>query len=200
MGAETDGLIGGSIADTVDVLVICGAAGVGKSSTAYEVSLRLAAESVAHAVLDCDELDRVHPWPVPGLPVWEAARRNLAAVWANYAGLGHHRLMLCGVFADLRQELPWIAEAVPDAAFTVVRLTADLDVFRQRVLRRESGSGAGEQLGRTARQLEEIAASDPPGTLVVDTGGLGVREVADRVIALWPAVAPTGPDTPYGTP
>ncbi|MDF3290007.1 hypothetical protein [Streptomyces silvisoli] len=192
MGSETGGRSGGNIPDTVDVLVICGAAGVGKSSTVYEVSRRLAADSMAHAVLDCDELDRIQPWPVPGLPVWEMARRNLAAVWANYADLGHHRLMLTGVFADLRQELPWIAEAVPAAAFTVVRLTACLDVLRERVTRRGIGGRIGEQLSRSARQLEEIAASDPPGTLVVDTGDLDVRAVADRVIALWPALAPTG--------
>ena len=191
MGSETDRRSCGDIPDTVDVLVICGAAGVGKSSTAYEVSRRLSADAMAHAVLDCDELDRIHPWPVPGLPPWEMARRNLAAVWANYADLGHHRLMLTGVFADLRQELPWIAEAVPAAAFTVVRLTACLDVLRER-LRRETGGRAGDQPACAARQLEEIAASDPPGTLVVDTGGLGIPEVADRVIALWPALAPTG--------
>ncbi len=192
MGSETGGRSGGNIPDTVDVLVICGAAGVGKSTTVHEVSHRLAADSMAHAVLDCDELDRIQPWPVPGLPTWEMARRNLAAVWANYADIGHHRLMLTGVFADLRQELPWIAEAVPGAAFTVVRLTACLDVLRERVLRRETGGRAGERLERTARQLEEIAASDPPGTLVVDTAGQDVRAVADRVIALWPAVASTG--------
>jgi adenylylsulfate kinase-like enzyme len=192
MGSETDGRSRGNIPDTVDVLVICGAAGVGKSSTAREVSRRLAADSMAHAVLDCDELDRIHPWPVPGLPPWEMARRNLAAVWANYADLGHNRLMLTGVFADLRQELPWIAEAVPAAAFTVVRLTAGLDVLRERARRQRFRGRAEGQLDVAKRQLEEIALSDPPGTLVVDTGGVGIREVVDRVIALWPAVAPTG--------
>lgn len=176
------------IAGTVDVLVICGPAGIGKTSTAYEVSLRLAADDVAHALVDCDELDRVYPWPIPGLPPWEPVRRNLAAVWANYAELGHTRLMLCGVFADLRQEMPWIAEAVPDAAFTVVRLTAPMQVLEERVRRREIGSGARDQLRRSARQVEEIAAADPPGTLVVDTTGLDVAEVARRVLALWPGV------------
>ncbi|MCQ4083079.1 ATP-binding protein [Streptomyces sp. RB6PN25] len=179
-----------AVAGTVDVLVICGAAGVGKSETAREISHRLSEAGTAHAVVDCDELDRVHPWPVPGLPPWEPARRNLAAVWANYARLGHTRLMLCGVLADLRQELPWIAQAVPDAAFTVVRLTAGIDELHERVRRRGPGTGRREQLCRTARQVEQIAATDPPATLVVDTTGLDVPAVAARVIALWPAVAP----------
>ncbi len=198
MGAESDGGIGGNIADTVDVLVICGAAGVGKTATAYEVSLRLAEDGMGHALVDCDELDRLHPWPVPWFPVWEVARRNLTSVWANYAELGHHRLLLCGVFADLRQELRWIAEAVPDAAFTVVRLTAGLDVLETRVRRREIGTAAEDQLIRSTRQSEEIALFDPPGTLVVDTNGLDVAQVAERVISLWPAISPDARRTPPG--
>jgi hypothetical protein len=198
MGAESDRGIGGRISGTVDVLVICGAAGVGKTSTAYEVSVRLTGEGMSHAFVDCDELDRVYPWPVPGLPVWEMARRNLSAVWGNYAELGHHRLLLCGVFADLRQELRWIADAVPDAAFTVVRLTAGLEVLESRVRRREIGTAADDQLVRSTRQREEIVLFDPPGTLVVATDGLGVSQVAERVLALWPAASPGTGRTPLG--
>lgn len=198
MGAEADGDIGGNIAGTVDVLVICGAAGVGKTSTAYEVSLRLADDGRSHALVDCDELDRVHPWPPPGLPIWELARRNLSAVWGNYAALGHHRLLLCGGFTDLRLELRWIADAVPDAAFTVVRLTAARDVLEARVRRREIGTAADDQLLRSTRQLEEIGVFDPPGTLVVDTNGLDVPEVAERVLALWPAVSHAAGRPPTG--
>jgi uncharacterized membrane protein len=75
------------LVDSVDVLVICGAAGVGKSSTAYEVAHLLAAANLPHAMLDCDELDRVHPWPPPGLAPNELSRRNLTAVWSNLAAL-----------------------------------------------------------------------------------------------------------------
>lgn len=198
MGAESSGEVGGKITGTVDVLVICGAAGVGKTSTACEVSLRLSDECMAHAFVDCDELDRVHPWPVPGLPTWEMARRNLTSVWHNYAEIGHHRLLLCGVFADLRQELRWIAEAVPDAAFTVVRLTAAVDVLETRVRRREIGTAADDQLVRSTRQLEEMVLFDPPGTLVVDSGRLNVSQVAERVLALWPAASHGSGRTPLG--
>lgn len=190
MGAETGGELSGQLAGTVDVLVICGAAGVGKSATAGEVSLRLAEEDITHALVDCDELDRGHPRQIPGQPAWAMARRNLTAVWGNYAALGHHRLLLCGVFADLRQELCWVAEAVPDAAFTVVRLTAHLDVLETRVRRREIGTAADDQLVRSTRQLADISVLDPPGTFVVDTDGLSVAGTAERVIALWPAICP----------
>lgn len=199
MGAESDGGTGGKFTDTVDVLVICGAAGVGKTSTACEVSLRLAGDDVTHAMVDCDELERLHPWPVPQFPVWEVSRRNLSAVWRTYSDLGHQRLLLCGVFSDLRQELRWIAEAVPDAAFTVVRLSAGREVLESRVRRREIGTAADDQLVSSNRQLEEIAFLDPPGTLVVDTDCLDVPQAAERVIALWPAISPGTSGAPATT-
>src|SRR5262245_30802390 len=134
------------------VLLICGAAGVGKTSTAYEVAHQLANLDIAHAMIDRDELDRVHPWPPPGLGASELARRNLAALWANFAAVGHTRLLLTGVFATLLDELPWIADAVPRADITAVRLTADLPTLTSRIHRREIGSGAAAQLGRPARR------------------------------------------------
>ena len=42
-----------------DVLVISGPAGVGKSTTAFEVSLQLQAADVDHVLIDTDELDRI---------------------------------------------------------------------------------------------------------------------------------------------
>lgn len=63
-----------------DVLLICGAAGVGKSSVAREISLQLERSGVPHALIDTDELDRIYP--VPGdLPA--VTERNLWAVWGN---------------------------------------------------------------------------------------------------------------------
>ena len=41
-----------------DILVISGAAGVGKSTTAFEVSHKLQAANVDHVLIDTDELDR----------------------------------------------------------------------------------------------------------------------------------------------
>ncbi|ONH52964.1 hypothetical protein CcI49_33170 [Frankia sp. CcI49] len=167
------------------ILLICGAAGVGKSSTAYEVAHRLRALDVAHAMIDSDELDRVHPWPPPGLPASELSRRNLAAIWSTFAALGHTRLLLTGVFVALAEEAAWIAEAVPGADVTVVRLTADLPTLASRIHRREIGSGAQAQLARTIRQLEMIDQCDPSGTTVIDTTGQTIATTAAQIIDVW---------------
>ncbi|WP_206505287.1 hypothetical protein [Streptomyces chrestomyceticus] len=170
---------------TTEILVLCGAAGVGKSTTAYEVSHQLGRADVPHALLDTDQLDQVHPWPPPGLAPSELSRRNLAAVWANLAEVGHTRLILTGVFVTLERELAWIADAVPDAGLTPVRLTADAPTLERRVRRREIGSGAADQLARTARQHAALARPEPPGTTVIDTTGRSVVSVACEVIGVW---------------
>lgn len=66
------------------VLFIGGRSGVGKSTLAWTLHERLIALDVHHAVIEGDALDLAHPAP------WEhhLAKRNLAAMWANYRGLG----------------------------------------------------------------------------------------------------------------
>ncbi|WP_030675330.1 hypothetical protein [Streptomyces rimosus] len=168
------------------VLVLCGAAGVGKSTTAYEISHQLGRADIPHAVIDTDQLDQVHPWPPPGLAPDELSRRNLAAVWTNLAEVGHTRLILTGVFVTLERELTWIADAVPGADITAVRLTADVPTLEHRVRRREIGSEAAGQLTRTLRQYADLRRRpEPPGTTVIDTTGRTVVSVAAEVVGVW---------------
>jgi hypothetical protein len=169
----------------VDVLVICGPTGVGKSSTAYEVAHLLAAANLPHAMTDCDELDRVHPWPQPGLAASGLSRRNLAAVWSNLAALGHVRLLLTGVFAVLSDDPAWITLAVPNANLTVIRPTADLPTLDSRIYGREIAPGADAQLGRALTQLGVIARGDPPGTVVIDTTNQTVSQTAAQTLEVW---------------
>ncbi|WP_327705893.1 AAA family ATPase [Streptomyces decoyicus] len=170
---------------TTKVLVICGPAGVGKSSTAYEIARRLTELNVSHALIDSDELDRVHPWPPAGQEPSKLARRNLTALWANFAALGHTRLLITGVFTTLSSELSWISDAVPNADITSIRLIADLPTLKARIYRREIGSGAGDQLRRTIQQLDQMRQSDQADTEVIDTSDQHVSGTANRIINAW---------------
>jgi hypothetical protein len=177
---------GAEDAEAVDVLVISGPAGVGKSVTAFEASDHLRAEGVAHALIDTDELDRFYPVPEDLSALTE---RNLAAIWDGYRERGCTRLILVGVYADLPKELAWTARAVPGARFTLVRLMASSSMLERRIAGREVGSGCEAQLGRTTRQLADMAADRRPEVDVVDTDGLSVVDAAREVLRIWQAAS-----------
>ena len=165
-----------------DVLVISGPAGVGKSTTAFEVSHQLQAAEIDHVLIDTDELDRIHPVPDDLSDVTE---RNLAAMWATFTARGARRLILIGVYLDRPSELEWVRRAIPDAQFTCVRLIASDTTLTGRVGAREIGSGRDDQLGRTRRQLAAMDADGREDLIVVTTDGRTVGDIARQILAVW---------------
>jgi predicted kinase len=172
----------------MQILLITGPAGVGKSTLAWEMSAQLAAAEVAHAVVETDELDRVFPRPKreelealrPGTV--DVSSINLAAIWSTYKALGHSRLIMSGVMMHLDFDRRWILAAIPDADITVVRLTAGEAALLARLAQREIGSGAEEQAERSLRQAKRMADQAIEGAIVVTTDGRTPKELAQIVL------------------
>jgi Mrp family chromosome partitioning ATPase len=161
-----------------EVLLITGAAGVGKSSVSWEVSEELKRRGLAHAVIDTDELDRV--WP---LELHDTRRRrlniaNLTAWWEQYRELGISRLVLVGVFVKLTDAIDWIGVAIPDADIRAVRLVASPRELGRRVEQREVGSAQDEQVERALQQANEIESLATTDEVVFDTDGVTVASLA----------------------
>lgn len=165
------------------MLLISGPAGVGKSTVAHELSRQLAHRGTPHALIDTDELDRIYRAPSDLSRVTEG---SLWAVWAVLSRYGARPLILVGVYLDRRQEREWIARALPGAQFTCVRLSASPSSLRERVLRREIGSGAEEQLERTMRQLAVLGSDSDPSLRVITTDDRPPNELAAEIVAMWP--------------
>jgi hypothetical protein len=85
----------------VDVLLIGGRAGVGRSTLGWAVSELLREADVAHVQLEGDLLDSYHlGGPAdPGLS--EMTERSLRSSWANYAALRLHRLIYVNTASEL---------------------------------------------------------------------------------------------------
>jgi predicted kinase len=165
----------------IEVLVISGPAGVGKTSVANEVSAQLRAADIAHAVIDTDALDDVYPVPDQQ---WRLTERNLAAVWGSFRELGTRRLILAGVYMHRESELSWIRRASDADRLVLVRLSASEPALAERVARREIGSAHVEQLARTLRQANELADEPVPAAAVIDTTERMVPAVAAEVVEL----------------
>jgi hypothetical protein len=161
-----------------EILLITGAAGVGKSTATWEISEELKRRGLPHALIDTDELDRV--WPLPKDDInWQPLDvANLASWWSRYAELGIPRLVLAGVFLDLDAAIAWITEAIPGGEVRAVRLVVPTDELRRRVERREIGSAGTDQLRRSLSQAAFIDAHAHSDETVIDAGSLSVTELA----------------------
>ncbi|MFD5703272.1 DEAD/DEAH box helicase family protein [Streptomyces lasiicapitis] len=165
-----------------EVVLIGGRSGVGKTSVGWEVAARLRAADVAHALIEGDLLDIVHPAP-PGDPHRShLTRRNLAALWANYAELGCRRLVYTNTACVLPSEEWLFTEALGTPRIVRVLLTATDDTAERRLRQRELGSELEQQLRRSAYMAHRLDTRVPPDTHRVATDDRAVGEIADEVI------------------
>lgn len=174
--------------DSVQILLITGAAGVGKSTLCWEISAQLAEAGVAHAALESDELDRVFPKPTAaqmerlGPGTTDISALTLAGIWAPYRALGIRRLIMSGVMLHPQFDRRWILSAIPEAEITIVRLLASDETLMERLVGREIGSGAAAQAERTLRQARRLASEAPGTSLRVETDDRGPIELARSIL------------------
>ncbi|CAN7660751.1 hypothetical protein [Bosea sp. LjRoot237] len=173
---------------SVEILLVTGPAGIGKSTLCWEMGAVLAEAGIAHVAIESDELDRVFPKPgaeelaplAPGAR--DVSQLNLAALWGTYRALGHTRLIMSGVMLHVDFDKSWILAAIPEARITVVRLLGNDDSLRERLDRRETGAGRDAQIERSLRQARRLANEAANGFIVVDTDGRTPAELAREVL------------------
>jgi len=167
---------------SVEVLVLCGAAGAGKTATLWEVGHILRAHGVPRPLVDTDELDRVWPTRQTTEALIPISRRNLRAVWETFASLESRHLVLCGVMASTAQSRAWIEDAIPGDAITFVRLSAERSTRAQRLRDREVGSGFDQEMEALDEAARYIEDHDKPGLSLVVTDRKAVHDVAAEVL------------------
>jgi predicted kinase len=117
--------------NSVDVLVLHGSPGSGKTTLSRAIAEHLRTVDMANAVIDLDDLSKVYPAPDRSF-----ARENLKAIWPNYAAIPQLKLVIPSVIAD-EEERTLLRAAVPGAKFAVCELTAPDAVLKDRVTARE---------------------------------------------------------------
>ena len=166
------------------VLAISGAVGVGKTSVLVELHDVLESERIPHGCVERDALG--YSWPSQGRFNEVIIERNLACVVSTFLEAGATRLLVAGVIEG-PADLAVYRRCVPNAEIQVCRLTADLDLRRQRLRVRERGAGLDWHLDRTV-ELDSILDSAKIEDFSVDNGDRPLREVALEVLtrAGWP--------------
>ena len=168
----------------LNVLVVCGASGTGKTVTVMEIGHNLQRRSVPHALIDTDELDRVWPRPEPVEVLISVSRRNLRALWSTFSDLGVRHLVLSGVMASIPQSEPWIRDSIEGATIVFVRLTAARATREQRLRGREPRSGFEQEMRASDEAAEFIHDHEQPGMRLVTTDDKDVAAVAAEVLRI----------------
>lgn len=165
----------------MQVLLVTGTVGVGKSTVGFAAAERAASRGTPAAFLDLDQMSRLWPAPLGDPFREELAHANLGAVVPNYRSAGALLLVLAWAI-DRTDEIAHLARTV-GSPVTAVRLTAPPEVTEQRLRDRHRGPEAGglEWHLRRAPELAAIQAHlDLP---VIDATG-PVGDVADRVLEI----------------
>lgn len=120
----------------VQLLIITGSMGAGKTSVLAEASDILSLRDITHAAIDVDALSLGHFPPTTNGD--SIMYENLQSVCKNYAALGVQRFLLARAL-ESRSDLDFCREIVSATGTVVCRLTASLQEMQRRVEARESG-------------------------------------------------------------
>jgi hypothetical protein len=171
----------------VELLLIAGRSGVGKSTVGWEISRQLQETGVAHCFIEGDNLDQIHPAPDGDADRAIISEANLRAVWANYRALGHSRLIYTNTVSVMGSD--WMARAIGgEVSFIGVLLTASDETAAERLAGREIGGGLDVHLERSRRAAKWLDTKAPSWVVRVTTDGRSVIEVAAEIVGLsrWP--------------
>ena len=163
-----------------EVLLIGGAAGVGKSATGWEVSVLLNRRGVAHWHLEGDVLDAAWPRPADDQHGERLTRRTLAAMAEVFADEGYTRLVHVQTASVVDQHL--VTAALGDVRMQGVLLTATSRTRSARLTDRERGSDLERHLESSERMTTYLEERAPEWVRRVSTEARTVTEVATDVI------------------
>lgn len=163
-----------------EVLLIGGAAGVGKSTVGWEVSAQLNRLQVAHWHLEGDVLDAAWPRPLDDLSGDRMTVNTMRAMAGVFADEGYTRCVYVQTASVIDSHLA--TQALGDVRLLGVLLTASDTTRMRRLTDREIGTDLDRHLESTRRMAERLAKESPPWVVRVATDGRGVPEIAAEVI------------------
>jgi broad-specificity NMP kinase len=181
--------------DRMPMAWICGATGVGKSTVAFGVFMRLLNSGVKASYIDLAQIGWFRPAAEDDPDGHRLKARNLAALWRTHRAAGSEYLVVSGTGGGAATARHYL-EAVPDCEPAIVRLDARPEILADRIRLRGKGIGVelpGDDLRglpqadleRRIEAAKEEAAQlerDRIGEFRLDTSDRTPDELADAIM------------------
>ena len=176
-----------STSSSVEVILLSGRSGSGKTTVSYEITEILQSQDIPHVNISADNLDEI--WPkAQGSSLLLA---NLRSVWENYwkQRQGNIRKIVMSGTAIVTESKP-----IQSVIENVCRAThPDMEVLCHRVILESTDSIAAQRLGKRERgtALERHIQSsqkwarifeEVEDAIKIDTSGKSVNEVATTIL------------------
>ena len=175
-----------SHAQPIDVVLITGGLGSGKTTTAIEIGEQLERARLPFAVLDLDWLCWAWSPSLEGDGLHELMCQNVRSVVPHLSARGCRHLVLTRAVLS-EDGMHKLRDAVSPAPLRVVRLTTTTEHAVRRLRARESvGSDTSERLAALLAQraaFEEMTATAAADARVIDTSDRDPATVAAEVLA-----------------
>jgi adenylylsulfate kinase len=163
----------------LQILLLTGTMGSGKTSILGEIVDILESRNIEHAAIDMDWLGAGHPEIVSDLRY-----HNLSSILTNYQTAGISMFVLARAME--RDEFEEFKTFVPNASIVVARVTTDLELIVDRMRLRETGMNQNQYIERVTvldGLLNKAAIED----FSIANDNRSIYEVALEVLekALW---------------
>jgi hypothetical protein len=185
---------GSPVTSPGEVLWLCGATAVGKSTVGWQIYEQVRGAGFRAAFVDLDQIGFYRPVLAEGPSDHRLKAGNLAAIWQTYRASGAQRLIVVGP-VDRPDAVRTYTAALPSATITLCRLHASRDQLTERIMLRGQGQGpliSGDELkGQSAALLRHVAdeatadaeaVESAIGDLRIDTDGRPVHNIAQEVL------------------
>jgi adenylylsulfate kinase len=165
------------MSNPVNVIIVTGTMGAGKTTVMAEASDLLTAADIMHAAIDLDGLGLAC---LPEELMANIAYRNLASVWSNYRATGVEHLVLANA-VESQAVLNRIRGAVPEAKVVISRLRVSLPTAQARVRNREPGMFQDKFVAR-AVELEKILDKAKLEDFSIQNDGGSITDLAREML------------------